>query len=122
VNFAPADWLRMGRECILHYSNLRRFCVFSHDELVCKMALDPDKLGLTIAAATYQDMLQMVETEKTLRKNLLDAVIFVWIFFDHFCTSLGFRVFLMPNARLSSCFLMTRDNATHAKRHASFLQ
>jgi hypothetical protein len=41
------------------------------------MALDPDKLGLTIAAATYQDMLQMVETEKTLRKNLLDAVIFV---------------------------------------------
>ncbi|XP_063929519.1 lysine-specific demethylase 5 isoform X1 [Zophobas morio] len=73
VNFAPADWLRMGRECILHYSNLRRFCVFSHDELVCKMALDPDKLGLTIAAATYQDMLQMVETEKTLRKNLLDA-------------------------------------------------
>lgn len=74
VNFAPADWLRMGRECILHYSNLRRFCVFAHDELVCKMALDPDKLGLTVAAATYQDMLQMVETEKTLRKTLLDAV------------------------------------------------
>ncbi|ENN74310.1 lysine-specific demethylase lid isoform X3 [Dendroctonus ponderosae] len=72
VNFAPADWLRMGRECILHYSHLRRFCVFSHDELVCKMALDNDKLDLTIAAATYQDMLVMVDTEKKLRKTLLD--------------------------------------------------
>ncbi|XP_050314054.1 lysine-specific demethylase lid [Anthonomus grandis grandis] len=72
VNFAPADWLRMGRECILHYSHLRRFCVFSHDELVCKMALDNEKLDLTIAAATYQDMLVMVDTEKKLRKTLLD--------------------------------------------------
>ncbi|CAG9759909.1 unnamed protein product [Ceutorhynchus assimilis] len=72
VNFAPADWLRMGRECILHYSHLRRFCVFAHDELVCKMALDNDKLDLTIAAATYQDMLVMVDTEKKLRKTLLD--------------------------------------------------
>ncbi|XP_044751184.1 lysine-specific demethylase lid [Coccinella septempunctata] len=72
VNFAPADWLRMGRECILHYSHLRRFCVFSHDELVCKMALVPDKLDITIAAATYQDMLHMVDTEKKLRKNLLE--------------------------------------------------
>lgn len=74
VNFAPADWLRMGRECVLHYSHLRRFCVFSHDELVCKMALDPEKLDLTIAAATYQDMLVMVDTEKRLRKTLLDWV------------------------------------------------
>ncbi|XP_049817901.1 lysine-specific demethylase lid isoform X3 [Aethina tumida] len=72
VNFAPADWLRMGRECVLHYSHLRRFCVFSHDELVCKMALNTEKLDITIAAATYQDMLQMVDTEKKLRKNLLD--------------------------------------------------
>ncbi|CAH1965004.1 unnamed protein product [Acanthoscelides obtectus] len=72
VNFAPADWLRMGRECVLHYSHLRRFCVFSHDELVCKMALDREKLDLTIAAATYQDMLVMVDTEKKLRKTLLD--------------------------------------------------
>lgn len=74
VNFAPADWLKMGRECILHYSHLRRFCVFSHDELVCKMALDPDKLDLTVAAATYQDMLLMVDNEKRLRKTLLEWV------------------------------------------------
>ncbi|XP_012538541.2 lysine-specific demethylase lid isoform X1 [Monomorium pharaonis] len=72
VNFAPADWLKIGRECITHYSNLRRFCVFSHDELVCKMSLDPDSLDIGVATATYHDMLQMVEDEKKLRKNLLE--------------------------------------------------
>ncbi|KYN08295.1 PREDICTED: lysine-specific demethylase lid [Cyphomyrmex costatus] len=72
VNFAPADWLKIGRDCITHYSNLRRFCVFSHDELVCKMSLDPDSLDIGIATATYHDMLQMVEDEKKLRKNLLE--------------------------------------------------
>jgi len=30
VNFAPADWLKMGRECVNHYSMLRRFYVFSN--------------------------------------------------------------------------------------------
>lgn len=72
VNFAPADWVAMGRECVLHYSQLRRFCVFSHDELICKMATNSENLDLTVAAATYQDMLRMVETEKKLRKSLLD--------------------------------------------------
>ncbi|KDR13965.1 hypothetical protein L798_11923, partial [Zootermopsis nevadensis] len=72
VNFAPADWLKMGRECISHYSMLRRFCVFAHDELVCKMSLEPDALDLTVAAATYQDMLQMVDSEKKMRKSLLE--------------------------------------------------
>lgn len=65
----------MGRECILHYSQLRRFCVFSHDELVCKMAVNPEKLDLTVAAASYKDMLNLVESEKKLRKTVLDWVI-----------------------------------------------
>ncbi|KAG8296501.1 Lysine-specific demethylase 5A [Homalodisca vitripennis] len=73
VNFAPADWMKMGRECINHYSTLHRFCVFSHDELVCKMAVQPENLDLRIAASTYHDMLVMVDTEKKLRKTLLDA-------------------------------------------------
>lgn len=68
--------LKMGRECISHYSLLHRFCVFSHDELVCKMSLEPDALDLTVAAATYQDMLQMVDCEKKMRKSLLEWVRF----------------------------------------------
>lgn len=72
VNFAPADWLKIGRECISHYANLHRFCVFSHDELVCKMAVHPENLDPRVAAATFLDMLVMVETERKHRKTLLD--------------------------------------------------
>lgn len=72
VNFAPADWLRLGRNCIDHYASLRRYPVFSHDELICKMVNDPSVLDYTIAMATYQDMLKMCEAEKNLRSNILD--------------------------------------------------
>lgn len=46
----------MGRVCVEHYSTLRRFCVFSHDELVCKMALNPELMDISLAKATYEDM------------------------------------------------------------------
>ncbi|XP_041984302.1 lysine-specific demethylase lid isoform X2 [Aricia agestis] len=72
VNFTPADWLKMGRECISHYSTLRRYCVFSHDELVCKMALEAESLTLTVALAAYRDMRTMLHDERKLRKALLD--------------------------------------------------
>ncbi|XP_030021765.1 lysine-specific demethylase 5B isoform X2 [Manduca sexta] len=72
VNFTPADWLKMGRECISHYSTLRRYCVFSHDELVCKMALEADSLSLSVALAAYRDMRTMLHDERKLRKALLD--------------------------------------------------
>ena len=73
VNFAPPDWLEMGRKCIDHYSYMRRYDVFCHDELVCKMATQSEKLTLQVAAACYKDMLSMVEQEKTLRKALLEG-------------------------------------------------
>ncbi|XP_060807535.1 lysine-specific demethylase 5 [Amyelois transitella] len=72
VNFTPADWLKMGRECIAHYSTLRRYCVFSHDELVCKMALEADNLSVCVALAAYRDMRTMLHDERKLRKALLD--------------------------------------------------
>ena len=103
VNFAPPSWLEMGRKCVDHYSYMRRYCVFCHDELVCKMATNAEKLTLQVAAACYKDMLGninqmehifirhllfpkeksmwnflifflvMVEKEKQLRKDLLDG-------------------------------------------------
>jgi histone demethylase JARID1 len=73
VNFAPPDWLQIGRKCVEHYSLMRRFCVFCHDELICKMATHPEQLTLQVAAACYADMLQMVETEKEQRRALLEG-------------------------------------------------
>lgn len=65
----------MGRRCIENYGLHRRHCVFSHEELICKMAADPDVLDLSIAAATHTDMIAMVEQEKKLRKALLENVL-----------------------------------------------
>lgn len=66
--------LKMGRDCISHYASLHRYCVFSHDELTCKMAAEAEKLGPRVAVATYRDMLAMVKSERDLRKSLLYMV------------------------------------------------
>uniref|UniRef100_A0A8D3BQL8 [histone H3]-trimethyl-L-lysine(4) demethylase n=1 Tax=Scophthalmus maximus TaxID=52904 RepID=A0A8D3BQL8_SCOMX len=53
VNFCTADWLPMGRQCVAHYRRLHRYCVFSHEELLCKMAADPESLDVELAAAVF---------------------------------------------------------------------
>lgn len=68
----------IGRKCIEHYRELHRQCVFSHEELVCKMAADPDNLDFKIAATTHEDLLIVAETEKQLRKQLLALVNICW--------------------------------------------
>ena len=73
VNFAPPDWLEIGRKCVDHYSMMRRFCVFCHDELVCKMATHPESLTLQVAAICFKDMLALVEQEKVHRRALLEG-------------------------------------------------
>ncbi|XP_046896383.1 lysine-specific demethylase 5C isoform X1 [Hypomesus transpacificus] len=72
VNFCTADWLPAGRSCIEHYRRLRRYCVFSHEELTCKMAACPEKLDLNLAAATHKEMFTIVQEERKLRKGLLE--------------------------------------------------
>ncbi|TSL97329.1 Lysine-specific demethylase 5C [Bagarius yarrelli] len=72
VNFCTADWLPTGRSCIEHYRHLRRYCVFSHEELTCKMAACPEKLDLNLAAATHREMFIIVQEERKLRKALLE--------------------------------------------------
>ncbi|CAG9578724.1 unnamed protein product [Danaus chrysippus] len=71
VNFAPPDWLHIGRECITHYKYLKRFCVFSHDELICKMALEGDRLDLETALETQKELVHATEEEGRLRALLL---------------------------------------------------
>ncbi|XP_030162357.1 lysine-specific demethylase 5D isoform X7 [Lynx canadensis] len=72
VNFCTADWLPTGRQCIEHYRRLRRYCVFSHEELICKMAAFPEKLDLNLAVAVHKEMFIMVQEERRLRKALLE--------------------------------------------------
>ncbi|XP_042304071.1 lysine-specific demethylase 5C isoform X2 [Sceloporus undulatus] len=72
VNFCTADWLPAGRQCIEHYRRLRRYCVFSHEELICKMAACPERLDLNLAAAVHKEMFILVQEERKLRKALLD--------------------------------------------------
>ena len=83
VNFTPSDWLEKGRECVEHYSQLHRFCVFSHDELVCKIASSAAELSLEIASVAYKDMTIMVKGEKELRKTILSWGVKVCFFFPH---------------------------------------
>ena len=44
--------------------------MFSHEELVCKMAADPDGLDLDLAKAVYDEMLAVVEKEAKQRHIL----------------------------------------------------
>uniref|UniRef100_A0A674DD66 [histone H3]-trimethyl-L-lysine(4) demethylase n=1 Tax=Salmo trutta TaxID=8032 RepID=A0A674DD66_SALTR len=70
VNFCTADWIPMGRQCVAHYRRLHRYCVFSHEELLCKMAADPESLDVELAAAVFREMGEMMEEETRLRQAL----------------------------------------------------
>uniref|UniRef100_A0A3Q3LFB7 [histone H3]-trimethyl-L-lysine(4) demethylase n=1 Tax=Mastacembelus armatus TaxID=205130 RepID=A0A3Q3LFB7_9TELE len=68
VNFCTADWLPIGRQCVAHYRRLHRYCVFSHEELLCKMAADPESLDVELAAAVFKEMGYMIQEETKLRQ------------------------------------------------------
>ncbi|GMR47929.1 hypothetical protein PMAYCL1PPCAC_18123 [Pristionchus mayeri] len=56
VNFAPIDWLSMGRECMLSYGRVGRNCVFAHDELVMKITRSCEKLSTSMALAALDEL------------------------------------------------------------------
>lgn len=64
----------MGRQCVAHYRRLRRYCVFSHDELLCKMAADPESLDVELAAAVVKEMGEMMDEETRLRNTIQEMV------------------------------------------------
>uniref|UniRef100_A0A674MQI8 [histone H3]-trimethyl-L-lysine(4) demethylase n=1 Tax=Takifugu rubripes TaxID=31033 RepID=A0A674MQI8_TAKRU len=68
VNFCTADWLPMGRQCVAHYRRLHRYCVFSHEELLCKMAADPESLDVELATSVFKEMGETMEEETKLRQ------------------------------------------------------
>ncbi|CAF0929992.1 unnamed protein product, partial [Didymodactylos carnosus] len=72
VNFCPADWLLMGRCAIDHYKEVKRYSVFCHDELVCKLASECQYLDPAIGDATKFELESIVKHEKNGRKSAHD--------------------------------------------------
>uniref|UniRef100_A0A8C8ILF4 [histone H3]-trimethyl-L-lysine(4) demethylase n=1 Tax=Oncorhynchus tshawytscha TaxID=74940 RepID=A0A8C8ILF4_ONCTS len=70
VNFCTMDWMPMGRMCVDHYRQLDRYCVFSHDEMVCKMASKADTMDVALASAVQKDMAIMLQEEDKLRDKV----------------------------------------------------
>lgn len=66
--------LPMGRQCVAHYRRLHRYCVFSHEELLCKMAADPESLDVELAAAVFKEMGDTMEEETKLRQAVQEMV------------------------------------------------
>lgn len=66
--------LPLGRQCVAHYRRLQRYCVFSHEELVCKMAADPESLDVELAAAVVRELGEMMEEESRLRRAVQEQV------------------------------------------------
>uniref|UniRef100_A0A3Q2Z889 [histone H3]-trimethyl-L-lysine(4) demethylase n=1 Tax=Hippocampus comes TaxID=109280 RepID=A0A3Q2Z889_HIPCM len=70
VNFCTMDWMPVGRGCVKHYRQLNRYCVFSHDEMVCNMAFKADTLDVELASAVQKEMDAMVQEEEELREKI----------------------------------------------------
>lgn len=57
-----------------HYRRLGRHCVFSHEELIFKMAADPECLDVGLAAMVCKEMTLMIEEETRLRETVVQMV------------------------------------------------
>lgn len=64
----------LGRQCVDHYRMLHRYCVFSHDEMICKMACKAGTLDVVLASAVQKDMAIMIREERELRENIRKMV------------------------------------------------
>ncbi|XP_039605355.1 lysine-specific demethylase 5B-like isoform X2 [Polypterus senegalus] len=70
VNFCTMDWVPLGRQCVDHYRLLHRYCVFSHDEMICRMASKAESLDVVLASTIQKDMAIMIAEEKVLRDKV----------------------------------------------------
>lgn len=76
---SPHPWqLPLGRQCVEHYRLLHRYCVFSHDEMICRMASKAAVLDVVVASTVQKDMAVMVEDERALRDAVRKLVGF-WV-------------------------------------------
>jgi hypothetical protein len=72
VNFAPPDWLPLGRSAVLNYRLNRRSAVFSHEMLVCTAAQKPEVTG-EMASVFRAELQAIVAMERRNREPLVRA-------------------------------------------------
>ena len=49
VNFCTSDWTHTGRAAVKSYRKVKRYNVFAHDELICRVAVDYNKITVDMA-------------------------------------------------------------------------
>ena len=64
----------MGRCAIDHYKDVKRYSVFSHDELICKLASECQYLDPAIGDATNFEFDYIVKHETNSRKLAYEQV------------------------------------------------
>lgn len=74
VNFCPADWMSLGRAAIENYKQMKRHTVFSHDELVFKIATSLKLADLDIINEIKKELELIIEGEKKVRWELTQKV------------------------------------------------
>ncbi|XP_014667621.1 PREDICTED: lysine-specific demethylase 5B-like [Priapulus caudatus] len=70
VNFCPPDWFDFGRRSISHYRMHRRYCVFSHDEVLCNLGNNPGDINVELAEVAYDGLRMLIAEETALRRKL----------------------------------------------------
>ncbi|OON14580.1 JmjC domain protein, partial [Opisthorchis viverrini] len=70
VNFCPADWFEMGQYCIEHYAVVHRAPVFSHAELLCRMAESTEPLSVDFLTVVTKQLKELLATERSLRRHV----------------------------------------------------
>lgn len=76
VNFCPADWMSLGRAAIENYKQMKRHTVFSHDELVCKIATNLSLTDLSIINEIIKELEYIIESEKKIRHDLTEKKVY----------------------------------------------
>lgn len=76
VNFCPADWMKLGRSAIENYKLVKRHTVFSHDELVCKIATSLSLSDMNIIEEIKKELVVIIEAEKRDRWKLAEEKVF----------------------------------------------
>lgn len=70
VNYCTSDWADMGRNAVRSYRRVKRYNVFAHDELICRVAVDYAKITVDMADYICSDLKQARDFENRMRRRI----------------------------------------------------